>query len=144
MKRIRIFALLVLGVLLFIQGSFAETLSLKELSDEEILQLVEDLPAELVRRKLPKTAELAAGEYIVGRDLPAGSYVYTCRAKGDDWGNLTVRANGGEGKQSFWRVVSAPEKNEPEETFVLHLNEGDALYSGVPFSLTIGAGVVFK
>ena len=57
---------------------------------------------------------------IAGKDIPAGSYIYTCLASGEDWGNVTIYSEKGEGDQQFWEVA------------------------GVPFSLTIYAGVMFK
>ena len=42
------------------------------------------------------------------------------------------------------RIVSAPEKGADPETIFISLNEGDELKSGVPFSLTIMSGAIFK
>ena len=50
----------------------------------------------------------------------------------------------GEGDQLFWKVVAAPEDGEEPESFFITLNPDDQLKSGVPFSLTIYAGVMFK
>ena len=50
----------------------------------------------------------------------------------------------GEGDQLFWEIVSAPEDGEEPESFFITLNPDDQLESGVPFSLTIYAGVEFR
>ena len=122
----------------------AETADLKALTDDEIVALLFDVNAEIVSRGIAKSAELPKGTYIAGEDIPAGSYVYTCRAAGDDWGSVTVYADGGDGDQLLWEVVSAPEAGEEAETFMVRLHDGDELKSGVPFTLTIAAGIVFK
>lgn len=85
-----------------------------------------------------------SGTYIAGKDIPAGSYIYTCLASGEDWGNVTIYSEKGEGDQLFWEVVAAPEDGEEPESFFITLNPDDQLKSGVPFSLTIYAGVSFK
>ena len=117
---------------------------LAALSDADITALLEQVNAEIVRRGIEKTATLPKGSYIAGRDLPAGRYIYTCLAQGDDWGNVTVRTDEGSGDQLMWHVVSAPENGEDPETIYVTLNEGDELKSGVPFSLTVAPGVFFR
>lgn len=120
----------------------AEKVDLSSLSDAEIVELLKQVNQEMVNRGISKTARLAKGVYVAGKDLPVGKYTYTCLATGDDWGNVTVRTK--ENKQLVWEVVAAPKKGEEPETFFVTLNEGDKLDSGVPFSLTIMTGVVFQ
>lgn len=124
--------------------AFAEEIDLAGLSDDEIVALMGRVQEEIVARHIEGTATLAGGTYIAGKDIPAGSYVFTCLATGDDWGNVTIYSEKGEGKQLFWEVVSAPEDGEEPESFFITLNPDDQLKSGVPFSLTIYAGVSFK
>ena len=125
-------------------ASAAAETDLSALLDDEIMSLAQQIDEEMVRRGLPKTATLPKGAYIAGQDIPAGSYVYTCLATGDDWGNLTVYSDKGEGDQLLWNVVSAPDDGEAQETVFIRLNDGDELKSGVPFSLTVAAGIFFK
>lgn len=114
------------------------------MTDDEILSLLEKLPAEVAARGLEKTATLPKGTYTAGKELPAGTYVFTCLAKGDEWGNVTVYSENGKGKQLLWEVVSASEEGEEPEQIFLTLQEEDQLKSGVAFSLTITPGVVFR
>ena len=122
----------------------AEEIDLGTLSDGQIVELLEKVTEAMVKRGIEKTAKLPKGTYIAGRDIPCGRYVWTCMATGDDWGNLTVYSDGGKGKQLLWNVVSAPDEGEDPDTVFLTLNEGDELKSGVPFSLTIMTGIVFR
>ena len=124
--------------------AFAEEIDLAGLSDDEIVALMGRVQEEIVARHIEGTATLASGSYIAGKDIPAGSYVLTCLATGDDWGNITIYSKKGEGDQLFWEVVSAPEEGKDPESFFITLNEDDQLKSGVPFSLTIYAGASFK
>ena len=142
MKRIVLFIV----VLMLTCAGFAQAqqIDLAALSDEEIMALMDDIQAQIVERHIEGTASLASGAYIAGRDLPAGSYVYTCLAQGSDWGNVTIYTDGGDGDQLFWEIVAAPEDGEEPESFFITLSEGDQLKSDVPFSLTIHAGVRFQ
>ncbi|MBR2572162.1 MAG: hypothetical protein IKE30_08595 [Clostridia bacterium] len=138
-------ALIVTLAVLSLTGlAAAEEIDLAGLSDDEIVMLLDRVQQEMVDRRIERTADLAGGAYIGGKDIPAGSYVYTSRAVGDDWGNVTIYADGGKGKQLFWEIVSAPDEGEDPETYFITLGEGDQLKSAVPFSLTIHAGVLFR
>jgi hypothetical protein len=136
-----LFALVIMACSSF---SIAEGIDISTLSDDELVALMARVQEEIVARHIEGTANLAGGTYIVGKDVPAGSYIYTCLASGEDWGNVTIYSDKGEGDQLFWEVVAAPEDGEEPESFFITLNPDDQLKSGVPFSLTIYAGVMFK
>ena len=138
------FLCLVLAALLFALPAMAETIDLSKLSDDEIVALLDSVNAEIVSRGINKTASLPQGSYIGGKDLPAGRYIFTCKATGDDWGNVTVKSEGGAGKLIIWEVVSAPAEGAEPETIFITLNDGDELKSGVPFTLTIMSGAIFR
>ena len=126
---------------------WADSLDLSGYDDTALVELLGQVQQEVVDRHIEKTAELQAGDYIGGRDVPEGTYVWHCMASGDDWGNVTVYSldeNGDHDKQLFWEVVSAPEAGEEQDSFLITINEGDELSSSVPFSLTIYAGAAFK
>ena len=120
----------------------AEKVDLKSLSDADIVELLTRVNQEIADRGINKTAKLAKGAYVTGKDLPAGRYIFTVMAVGDDWGNVTVHNSAG--KLVTWEVVSAPEKGQDPETIFITLSDGDKLESGVPFSLTIMSGAIFK
>ena len=110
-----------LVALLLIPAALADSVNLSSMTDTEIVALLDQVNQEIVNRGINKTAKLPQGAYLAGKgkDLPAGRYIYTCLATGDDWGNLT-------------------------DTVFITLNEGDKLDSGVPFSLTIMSGALFQ
>lgn len=135
---------LLLVSLLLIPAALADTVDLSSMSDDEIVALLTQVNNEVVSRGINKTATLPQGSYIGGKDLPAGKYIFVCKAKGDDWGNVTVKTDGGDGKLVLWEVVSAPKNGETPDDIFITLGEGDELNSGVPFTLTIMSGAVFK
>lgn len=135
--------LLLLLTVFSVAHADTEEMDVSRLTDEELVSLMRLVNDELVKRGIEKTAVLSKGTYIVGIDIPAGKYLYTCLAIGDDWGNVTVRTEGGEGKQILWEVVSAPNEGEEPDTVFMTLSEGDQLKSQVPFSLTIQAAIKF-
>lgn len=138
------FICLLVTCLLLIPVAVADTVDLSSMSNEEIVALLNDANEEIVRRGINKTAKLPQGAYIGGSDIPAGRYIFTCLAVGDDWGNVTVYSEGGKGQQILWEVVSAPKDGQDPATIFVTLNEGDQLKSGVPFSLTIMSGALFQ
>lgn len=140
----RCFLCCLLACLLLIPFALADTVDLSTMSDDEIVALLTRVNDEIVKRGINKTATLPQGSYIGGKDLPAGKYIFVCKAKGDDWGNVTVKTEGGSGKLVIWEVVSAPAEGEEPETIFITLGEGDELKSGVPFTLTIMSGALFQ
>lgn len=141
---VRRFICLVLVCLTVFSVALAVSVDLSSFSNDEILDLLKQVNAELVTRGISKTAVLPKGAYDAGSDIPVGKYIFTCLATGDEWGNVTIYSEGGNGKQLLWNVVSAPEEGEDPETIFITLNDGDQLKSGVPFSLTIMNGIFFQ
>ena len=138
------FVCLLVACLLLTPVAVADAVDLSSMTNEEIVALLDQVNAEIVNRGINKTAKLPQGTYIAGSDIPAGRYIFTCMAVGDDWGNVTVYSDGGKGQQILWNVVSAPEEGQEPTTIFITLNEGDQLKSGVPFSLTIMSGALFQ
>lgn len=137
----RRFLCCLLACLLMIPAALADVPDLSSLTDDEILVLLDQVNQEVVSRGLNKTATLPQGAYIAGKDIPVGRYIFTSMARGDDWGNLTVKSDEGKGSLLLWEVITS---GEEAETVFITLDKGDKLESGVPFSLTIMSGAVFK
>ena len=141
---------IILGILMLAGASTpvtADPIHLNEYDDTALVELLAQVQQEIVDRNIEKKAELFAGKYIAGRDIPAGTYIWTCMAQGDDWGNVTIYGLDEEGNytnQKFWDVAGAPEEGEDIESFIITIEEGDELKSGIPFSLTIYAGPKFQ
>ncbi len=133
-----------LVLLLLTPTALADLPDLSQLTNDEVAELLTLVNAEVVKRGITTTAKLPQGAYIGGKDVPAGRYIFTSLATGDDWGNVTVYSEGGKGDLLIWEVVSAPKNGAAQETIFISLNDGDELKSGVPFSLQIMTGVLFQ
>ena len=140
----RSFLCVLLVLLLLTPVALADLPDLSQLTNDEVAELLTLVNAEVVKRGITKTAKLPQGAYIGGKDVPAGRYIFTSLATGDDWGNVTVYSEGGKGDLLIWEVVSAPKNGAAQDTIFISLNDGDELKSGVPFSLTIMGGAVFE
>ena len=138
------FLCLLLIAALLVPAAAADSMDLSSLSNDEIAALLEKVNEEVVQRGISKTAKLPKGTYMAGTDIPAGRYIYTCLAVGEDWGSVTVYSDGGKGNQILWEVLTAPQEGQEPATIFMTLNEGDQLKSGVPFSLTIMPGILFQ
>lgn len=122
----------------------AEGMDLSSLSDDELLTLHLRVQDEIVARRISATAKLPSGAYIAGKDLPAGSYIFTAQVTGEDWGNVTIYSEQGEGDQLLWKIAKAPEEGQEADAFFITLEPDDQLESGVPFSLTVYTGLTFE
>ncbi len=66
-----------LAVLLLLPVFASAEVDVKALSTEELLALRVSIVDELMARGEMKSANVPAGEYVVGEDIPAGSYSIT-------------------------------------------------------------------
>ena len=138
----RRFLCCLLVCLLLIPAALADVPDLSKLTNDEIVELLGKVNEELVSRGISKTAKLPQGTYSCSQDIPAGRYIFTCLATGDDWGNLFVYDENG--KQVEWQVVVAPKNGEDPQTAFITLQEGYKIKCSTPFSLTIMAGTIFQ
>lgn len=120
-----------------------ETLDLTGYTDDALLTLLAEVQGEIANRKIEKTAQLTAGSYIGGRDIPVGTYILAAAGTEDEHG-----------------IVSLSSVNDPADDYPSKLYEhkmGDALYSvfitieegdtlilPFPYTLTISGGVMFR
>ena len=95
----RFIALLLITIMTTVTVNvWADSLDLSGYDDTALVELLGQVQQEVADRHIEKTAELQAGDYIGGRDVPEGTYVWHCMASGDDWGTVTVYSldeNGG-------------------------------------------------
>lgn len=131
-------AVLVLTLLVgFVDNASATDFDLAKLTDEQVIELTDLLTVELAKRGIEKTASLPQGKYVIGRDIPAGKYVFTHPAT-EGWFAVVRVTNPGEDKEILSTNVS------PGETYFLNLEEGNILESDESFLLTISIGAFFK
>lgn len=83
--------LILLFVMLFtVAPVIGQTEEVRSLSDEQLRSLYETVKAEMARRGLDSVEmTLQEGKYIIGKDIPAGSYTITCLStEGEDLNNM--------------------------------------------------------
>ena len=87
MKKV-VFVLLVLLIVSF--PVLGQTDEVRNLSDTQLKALYESVKAEMSRRGLDAVEmTLQEGKYIIGKDIPAGSYTITCLStEGEDLNNM--------------------------------------------------------
>lgn len=88
-------ALILLIAILAVGFAHAETLDFTGMTDDELISVYRAAQSEIESRGLVVGEErtLREGKYIIGEDIPAGSYTITCigtagEAMGDTYGSL--------------------------------------------------------
>ena len=118
-------------------------------SDEEITSLLMRVEQEIADRNIEKSATIPAGEYLVGKDLPSGTYTVYMKHEGDFWGDFYVYADGStDGDRKFDQTVFGNESSGGsmigEGTWTVKLEEGDLVKCTDGITLTVFAGVKFE
>lgn len=65
---------LVISMMLSVCGAFALEIDLSKYSKEELIELNALIAKEMLDRGFEKQATVPVGKYIIGQDLPAGTY----------------------------------------------------------------------
>ncbi len=148
MKRTISVILCLLLVLSSVTLALADTVDLSTFDNDALLELLQQVQQEVVNRKLAKSATLPAGSYIVGKDLPSGSYILNCKYDGGWWADIYVIGNGGEGKEKFNGTVFAEDNAtasvKGEGSWKIVLEDGDLFKCTSEVTLTVSTGIVFE
>ena len=123
----------------------AETLDLSSYSDTALVELLLNVQQEIADRRIEKSANLPAGSYIVGKDLPVGVYDISVIYNGSMWMDIYVYADGGDGdKKQEFTVFADGNYGDGTGAFHVDLAEGGLLKCSAPITLTISVGVMFE
>lgn len=144
MKKLLVLILTV--CLLTVPGPIAfaeESTDLSGYSDSELLTLLAEVQAEIAARKIEKTANLTAGTYIGGRDIPVGNYILTAAGSEDEHGIVSLRSVNDPLDDYPSKLYEHKHGDDVYSVFVT-IEEGDTLIIPFPYTLTISAGVMFK
>lgn len=77
-------------LVLFSVSSFAETIDLSQISNDDLVQLYQNIQSEFVNRGMEKSAHLPAGRYMVGKDIPVGTYIIKVRTGNKSSGIIAI------------------------------------------------------
>jgi len=124
---------------LVISPVFAESFNWEALSDEELLIISSEIDDELSKRAVSKERKLISGTYVVGKTIPAGSYIVyspeTYEEDSDDHVWLYVYKTEEEYKNSdsfdivvFGYFVNKPHFLYLEEGYVVQIYRGELIF----------------
>lgn len=112
-------------------------------SDSELLTLLAEVQNEIAARKIEKTANLTAGTYIGGRDIPVGTYILAAAGSEDEHGIVSLRSVNDPLDDYPSKLYEHKHGDDVYSVFVT-IEEGDTLIIPFPYTLTISGGVMFK
>ena len=138
------FVCLLAACLLLISGALADVPDISGLTDDEIVELLGKVNEELVGRGIAKSAELPAGKYTGGKDLPAGSYIITCKTDDNHHGIVWVSAAGDDLNENYPSILYEHVSFNSEEKYRVTIEEGGILNLPFAATLTISSGLFFK
>lgn len=116
----------------------AET-DLSVYSNEELMEVLRQVQAELVSRRIQKSAILQAGQYVGGREVPVGSYILSHEAGQKPGGIVWLRSANDQPNKLYEYV----DDKDAFSTYVF-IEEGDILDLPCTYTLTVYAGLVFE
>ena len=127
-----------------ISVSYASTVDLSAMTNEEIIALLGQVNQEIVSRGIQKSASLPAGKYVGGRDLPVGAYILTCKTDENHHGIVWLSAAGDDLNNQYPSILYEHISYNKEEQFRISIEEGGIL--NLPFSatLTISPALLFQ
>lgn len=117
---------------------------LSKFSDEELIALNKMVQQEIVNRSIEKSATIIHGTYYVGKDIPAGSYVFNAKAGSDDSIIFYVYADDAHRASDDHRYYEYVGRGE-ENSWAISLDEGEVFTFGSgEITLTVSAGIKFN
>ena len=125
--------------------AMAETIDFNGYNDTALIELLTSVQQEIANRHIEKSANLPQGTYLVGKDIPVGSYDISVVYKGSMWMDVYIYPDAGskDAKHDF-TVFADGDYGDGTGRFHVDLTEGEVLKCTVPITLTISAGVTFR
>ena len=130
--------------LLLLPSALADVPDITGLTDDEIVEMLGKINEEIVSRGIMKSAELPAGKYTGGRDLPAGSYIITCKTDDNHHGIVWVSAAADDLDNQYPSILYEHVSFNSEEKFRVMIENGGILNLPFTATVTISAGILFK
>lgn len=130
----------------------ASVIDFSQYSDEEVTEILAEVNQEISNRGILKTAHLEKGIYLVGRDIPAGTYTLHCiYNESDGAADCSIYSDyndmGWDTILDYIPVFPADYDtlyDRGELTRVIRLEEGYGVSIDYPMDLTIFKGVIFE
>ena len=109
----------------------------EDLNNEQLMELRRNVEQEIVSRKIAKKASIPKGAYVVGEDIPVGTYSVT-KGRDDDW-NDTFKVYSNSTKKNIVYRYGMPDGAVLGKVI---LEKGMVVEFDEPFILTIYSGTV--
>lgn len=138
------FFCLLLVLMLLIPAALADKVDLSSMTDDEIVELCNQVASELVNRGIEKSATLPSGKYTGGKDLPAGSYVLVCKTDDSHHGIVWVSSPDDDLNNQYPSILYDHVSFNSEEEYRFTLEEGGILNLPFTATLTISKGILFR
>lgn len=140
----RRFLCCLVACLFLASAALAAVPDISDLTDDEIVELLGKVNDELVSRGIAKSAVLPAGKYTAGKDLPAGSYIVTCKTDDSHHGIIWASAPTDDLNNQYPSLLYEHVSFNCEEQFRITLEEGGILNLPFTATVTISSGLLFK
>ena len=141
MKKLGIW-IIVMALVLSTCIGYAIDLDLSGYTDEQIIELNSLVNQELVNRKIEKHAKIDPGKYLVGVDIPVGTYIFRSADTSEERIFVQVFNND---ESMINNNMAAYFRLDAEKTeFRVHLIDGNMLYLDKPIYIYIFTGIVFE
>ena len=136
---------LALVIILVLLGStaMASAVDFSTMTDEEIIELVENAYSEIVSRGIEKTAILKQGSYTGGKDIPAGKYYLESYDTEKAYGIISILPYDHVEDRCDFELYDNAEMRR-HSSYYISLDEGDVLKIPYQFKLTITTGIKFE
>ena len=120
-----------------------QVIDLSGYDDDTLVALMKQVQGEIAARHIEKTAQLRAGTYIFGEDIPAGKYILSRSELAESGGDVGLFAAGDTEDTGPSKLYDYIYSQEDFEAYII-TESGDKLIIEFPCDLTISAGVMFQ
>lgn len=142
----KLFSILIAALVAFTSlTALAEAEDFSSYTEAALIELLASVQQEIANRHIEKSANLPQGSYLVGKDIPAGSYDISVMYKGSMWMDVYIYSDteSKDAKHNF-TVFADGDYGDGTGSFHIDLTEGEVLKCTAPITLTISAGVMFR
>ena len=126
-------------------SGFAEAIDFSAYNNAALIELLASVQQEVADRNIEKSANIPEGSYLVGKDIPVGTYDITVTYNGSMWMDVYILSDteSKDVKHNF-TIFADGDYGDGTGSFHVDLAEGEVLKCTAPITLTISAGVMFR
>ena len=93
MKKVFVLVLVLILLSVPLYTALATGVDLSGMTNDELTAMKQQVDAEMLERGIAKTAILLPGEYIIGSDIPAGTYALSINSEDPGYGRYWLYAD---------------------------------------------------